>query len=242
MSENETFLVVDAGNTRIKYALFQNDEQLSFFADDSADLKKSKSYLSRIKYSKSIISSVRNKNETDKIKSLLINCFDSAELHLPIEIIYETPQSLGADRIANAVAAKFVAKKSALIIDIGTCLKFDYLNKNGQFEGGSISPGIHLRYKSLNDYTGNLPLLNETEQIDFLGTSTKSCIQSGVLNGIQGEINFFMEHYTMKNKDLTIFVTGGDYLNFDYSSKNNIFAVGNLTLLGLYYILKSNAN
>jgi type III pantothenate kinase len=237
----DTYLVVDAGNSRVKIARYVKDELTDFSFFTYENLSKINNFLSQLGYEKSIISSVSSPENTNKLKSLLGNYFDVKDLNYPIEFDYETQNSLGVDRIANAVAAFHISKKNSLVIDIGTCIKFDFIDQNGIYKGGSISPGINLRYKSLNDYTANLPLLNETNKIDILGNSTKACIQSGVLNGIQGEINYIIESYFEKIKDLTIFVTGGDYLYFDYSTKNNIFAIENLTIFGLLQILKANA-
>ena len=233
-------LIVDAGNSRIKVALIkdENISQFAVFAD--ANLESFENFIKEFEYSKSLISCVKSDFDTQFLKSKLKNCLDLKDAFIPIEINYKTETTLGSDRIANAVAAKFKTSKNALVIDIGTCIKFDFVNEKGIYEGGSISPGIHLRYKSLNDYTGGLPLLGETSKIDYLGKSTSECIQSGVLNGIQGELNYLIDSYGQKFSELTIFVTGGDALYFDYSPKNNIFVVENLTLLGLSYILKAN--
>jgi type III pantothenate kinase len=238
-SENK-YLVLDAGNTRVKIARFLNDEMLIFSSFEYSNFHLIQEFIESLEYEKSIISSVSSKENTNKLKSLLKNCFDVKELKYPIKFDYKSTETLGVDRIANAVAAFSKSQTDALIIDVGTCIKFDFVNKDGIYKGGSISPGIHLRYKSLNDYTANLPLLKNTDKTEILGDSTKNCIQSGVLNGIQGEINYFIERYSKNIKDLTIFVTGGDYKYFDYSSKNNIFAVENLTIFGLFKILKAN--
>ncbi len=233
-------LIVDAGNSRIKVALIKDEKinQFSVFSD--SNLERFEIFLKQFEYSKSIISSVKSGFDTQFLKSKLKNCLDLKDAFIPLEIDYITENTLGSDRIANAVAAKFKAHNNVLVLDIGTCIKFDFVNEKGIYEGGSISPGIQLRYRSLNDYTGALPLLSVTSKIDYLGKSTHECIQSGVLNGIQGELNYLIDSYNQKFSDLTIFVTGGDALYFDYSPKNNIFVVENLTLLGLSYILKAN--
>lgn len=240
--KEDFFLIVDAGNTRIKFFIFSKNEELVstlFLSFD--EIKLNKKIIQQLEYHKAIFSSVRNIEESTYIFSLLRNCINVSEIKIPLKTDYKTIHTLGLDRLINANYAFHKASKSVLIIDIGTCIKFDFVDQNGVFLGGSISPGIHLRYKSLNDYTGNLPLLKETTKTELLGNSTNKCIHSGVINGIQGEINYFIDHYSKKINDLTIFVTGGDYLYFDYSSKNNIFAVENLTQLGLLYILKANA-
>ena len=125
-------------------------------------------------------------------------------------------------------------------IDIGTCIKFDLISKNDGYLGGSIAPGINLRYRSLNDYTGKLPLLFNKSATQLVGNDTNSSIQSGVLNGMNAEINGLIKMYTEQYSDLTFFMTGGDARYFDLDSKNDIFADENLTLIGLFEIYKHN--
>ena len=107
--------------------------------------------------------------------------------------------------------------------------------------GGSIAPGIDLRYKSLNDYTGKLPLISNKLNTQLVGNDTKSSIHSGVINGINAEINGLIEMYSEQFSGLTFFMTGGDARYFDIDSKNDIFADENLTLIGLYEIYQQNA-
>ena len=130
---------------------------------------------------------------------------------------------------------------ASVSIDIGTCIKFDFVDENGNYKGGSISPGIDLRYKTLNDYTGNLPLVNDKSKTELVGNSTINSIKSGVLNGIQAELNHFIYLYSKEYQDLTFFVTGGDAVYFDFPLKNNTFVDENLTLKGLYKIYVFNA-
>ncbi len=233
-----TTIVVDAGNTRIKTAVFKGDriqEVLYFGSDDWNALK---SFLLEHRFSNAIVSSVRSEKETRWILQLLHNPIRfNTGMELPVKNKYTTPETLGADRLANVVAASTLAKGAALIVDIGTCIKFDIIDNEKSYLGGSISPGISLRYKSLNDYTGNLPLLDDHSKADWFGDSTHSSIHSGVMQGIQGEINYFLDYYTDRFPDLTIFVTGGDAHCFDFQIKNNIFVEQNLTLYGLFYSL-----
>lgn len=240
MSVNKIYLLIDAGNTRIKVAEY-HDEALKkswhFTLDQLKDLL---ALLREATYDHALLSSVIAPKVTLKIEAELHDYVNLKQVKLPIHLAYETSDTLGADRIANAVAANYLAHGNALSIDIGTCVKFDFIDVNKNYLGGSISPGIKLRYKSLNDYTASLPLLNERTKSDVIGTNTNLSIQSGVLFGIQGEIDFFIKQYEQRYPDLTIFVTGGDAVHFDYSLKNNIFANENLTLLGLLLILKSN--
>lgn len=233
-----TTIVVDAGNTRIKTGVFKGDRLQEVLHFGSNDWNALKSFLLEHRFSNSIVSSVRSEKETRWILQLLHNPihFDS-KIELPLKNTYTTPESLGADRLANVVAAATLAKGASLVIDIGTCIKFDIIDEEKSYLGGSISPGIDLRYKSLHEFTGNLPLLDEKSKANWNGDSTNSCIHSGVMQGIQGELNYFLDFYISKYPSLTIFVTGGDAHCFDFQIKNNIFVEQNLTLYGLFYAL-----
>jgi type III pantothenate kinase len=190
------------------------------------------------------MSSVVSFEETKRLENLFLNCYTvNNDSPLPIKLIYLTPKTLGIDRICNAVAiAQLCPNKNAVSIDLGTCLKFDFVNRENQYVGGSISPGIHLRYKSLNDYTSNLPLIRDTNAISLIGKSTVESIHSGVINGIQAEINHLIQRYSEEYSDLTFFMTGGDIHYFDFPVKSNIFVDENLTLKGLYQIYLFNAH
>ena len=116
-----------------------------------------------------------------------------------------------------------------------------YISSDAVYEGGSIAPGIHIRYKSLNDYTSNLPLLSDTKQTSLIGHNTSNSIISGVLNGMNAEIIGMINRYNEKFGSIDIYLTGGDIRYFDIPQKNNIFAVENLTILGAVEIFKLNA-
>lgn len=237
----KTYLIVDAGNTRTKIARYKNDELIDVTYFSSEERLKMTIYLSRTEvHDLCIFSSVLNPEETLEIKKFLEPVLLFSEAKIPLNNAYETPKTLGADRLANAVAATVKAQGNRLVIDVGTCIKFDFVDSENTYHGGSISPGIHLRYKALHEFTGNLPLLSGQTKNEFIGKSTDACMQSGVLNGIQEEINGFIRYYESKYEGLTIFVTGGDHINFDYSTKNGIFADENLTIFGLLQILKAN--
>lgn len=241
--EEESCLVVDAGNTSVKVARFKKNELVRlerFSSDQRVALHE---YLSSFKSDQSILASVLEDSE----KKMLINTLNptvilTTETSLPIDLSsYKSPKTLGVDRIANAVAGyHFSGKKNALIIDIGTCVKFDFINAKGIYQGGSISPGLAMRYKSLAHFTGQLPELNGIQKVDFMGDSTNNCIYSGVINGLTAEITSFLRHYNQRFNQLTIFLTGGEHKYFDKAFKNSIFVDENLTLKGLKLILDHN--
>lgn len=241
MNSNQKIGVVDIGNTSTKVAVFQKGEIIlkSIFS------KKEEKELSKFiltQTDKQVVASVRSEENTQKMIQSFNNIMIlSNESPVPFQNNYKS-KTLGMDRLCNAAfLSKNTQTEIGICIDIGTCLKFDVFQKGTGYLGGSISPGIRLRYQSLNDYTGKLPLLSNEEKIEILGNSTQSSIHSGVINGIQGEIEYFIRKYEALFSSLTFFVTGGNALNFDFTTKNNIFADENLTLKGLYEIYKHNA-
>ena len=131
------------------------------------------------------------------------------------------------------MAGAHYANNEALVIDIGTCVKYDFVNKGKIYEGGAISPGIHLRYKSMNQFTSKLPLIEDRLNAPIIGRNTYEALRSGVINGMHREIVGFMDEYLRLFPELTIFLTGGDARYFEFDKKYSIFADENLTLKGL---------
>ncbi len=162
------------------------------------------------------------------------------ETLLPINKNYETPETLGSDRIAGAVGANFLfPNQNCLIIDMGTAIKYDYVSADGTFQGGIISPGKRIRFEALHTFTKRLPLVEATEIPDLIGKSTITCIQSGVVNGIIAEVNGMIENY--KNLgDCQVILCGGDAPFFESRIKKPTFANSNLVLIGLNRILQYN--
>ena len=241
MISKNIVLVIDAGNTSIKVGHFQEDTLVGVRCFSNNDMDKFYSYLDENNSSSRVLSSVLSdkatKNIVEKTNSFLV----TTETSIPIRIRYGTKNTLGVDRMCNAVATSVLLKTAfGVSIDIGTCIKFDLISKNDGYLGGSIAPGINLRYRALNDYTGKLPLLFNKSATQLVGNDTNSSIQSGVLNGMNAEINGLIKMYTEQYSDLTFFMTGGDARYFDLDSKNDIFADENLTLIGLFEIYKHN--
>ena len=243
MENDKKVLVIDAGNTSVKAGYFYNDSLIEVKRFSFHDLKKLLIWSKSLGSHQTVLSSVLTKSDTKTVLDLFENCFVvSNETQLPFTINYSNPKTLGIDRICNAAYIFFNSKTESVVsIDIGTCIKFDLISKTKGYLGGSISPGIDLRYKSLNDYTGNLPLLSNKTAPKLVGTSTELSIGSGVMNGLKHEIISMMEQYRADFSDLTFFMTGGDASFFDFEPKNDIFADENLTVKGLYEIYKHNA-
>lgn len=233
--------VIDIGNSLVKVAVFEQGTLISLSKYSHKELQLKKLIFDEVGTIPTIVSSVVSKKQETEILPHSETFVDFNDLQKPIRNNYQTPETLGQDRLANAVAINhFSEGKPAICIDLGTCLKFDIV-ENGIYLGGSISPGIRLRYKSLHTFTGKLPLLSQTSKVDLIGTDTNTSIQSGVMNGINAEIRDVVSQYEQRFQDLTIFMTGGDMDKLDLGIKKSIFADSNLTLKGLQLILEHNA-
>jgi type III pantothenate kinase len=160
---------------------------------------------------------------------------------LPIRILYKTPETLGLDRIAISVGAwTEFPNRNILIIDVGTCITYDFVNEKGEYLGGGISPGLQLRLNSLHDYTANLPLVDLKENPHLIGDSTEDSILSGVVHGTLAEIMGIIDRYEEKFKDILVIFSGGNVKFFESRLKGHIFALPNLVLMGLYSIFSYN--
>ncbi|MEL1247227.1 type III pantothenate kinase [Flavobacterium helocola] len=237
-------LTIDVGNSRIKVAVFEHNKQLAFFIFETNEALKNFENIFK-KYSnlqKIILSSVGKLDEevVNFIKSHFQTEIIDHKSKFPFTNLYATPETLGIDRMVLAAGATLIyPNQNRLIIDAGTCITYDFVNNENQYLGGAISPGIKIRYKSLNNYTSKLPLLALSENFDIIGNSTKSAIHSGVINGVIFEIEGFISQYSLKNQDLTIILTGGDTEFLAKRLKSTIFANSNfllesLNLLSLY--------
>ena len=239
-------LIIDVGNSYIKLAVFQKDELIvkkvlkSEVLIEQVDILRSKNNID-----KAILSSVGKLKETEL--AYLRKYFDLVELNsitvVPFVNLYKTPHTLGLDRIALVSASiKQFPSNNVLIIDAGTCITYDFVTSNNEYLGGAISPGITMRYKSLNNLTANLPLLEKEVPKSIIGNSTNRSIHSGVINGILKEIDGNIETYQNKYSNLTVILTGGDSNFLSKQLKSSIFANSNFLLEGLNYILQINSN
>jgi len=162
---------------------------------------------------------------------------------IPITNNYQTPETLGIDRLAAAVGANNnFPHSNVLVIDIGTAITYDLINSNGVYLGGNISPGINIRLKSLNTFTSKLPLVEANFQSSLFGKNTIEAIQSGTFHGITAEIDGIIEKIMTIYPNLTVILTGGDANNFAQNLKNAIFVNFNIVIEGLNSILEYNQN
>lgn len=233
--------ILDIGNTKIK--LFSVNQNFNLeYESLEWDEKKIKKKLEN--FSKLIISNVR----LDKYlvistveKLDIFYLYLTNETSLPIKLNYNTPKTLGKDRIATAVAAfeKF-PNEHTLIFDIGSCMTIDFVNANGNFEGGRISPGLHMRLNAMHNQTGKLPLVDLSHPIVEIGKSTNEAILSGAFLGILYEIEGTIAYFKKRYESINIILTGGDANQFDKRVKNSIFADKFFLLKGLKHIFEYN--
>ncbi|MBF8148569.1 type III pantothenate kinase [Winogradskyella sp. F6397] len=239
-------LIVDVGNTYVKFAVFNKADliyKLSFklneFKIQYKTLKKSFP-----KLEKAIISSVGHLSDehVELIKNDLIVIELSSNVNFPFKNDYQTPKTLGVDRIALVCASvNQFPNNNVLIIDAGTCITYDFVTHENHYLGGAISPGIRLRYITLNNLTANLPLLETKQPNNIVGDSTEASIHSGVVYGAIKEIDGVIDQYREDYSDLTVILTGGDSNFLSNQLKNTIFAKSNFLLDGLNFILEYNS-
>ncbi|WP_431162619.1 type III pantothenate kinase [Flagellimonas beolgyonensis] len=238
-------LVIDIGNTLIKYAVFENRRMVYDQVSESglflSKIKELFEHYPKINYA--IISSVGKLDKTEKdIVSLFckVHVLSSAS-KVPFKNSYATPQTLGVDRLALATAAFYQNPRgNTLAIDAGTCITYDMVNNAGEYVGGAISPGVRMRYKAMHNQTAGLPLLEPEDLLDFVGNSTQSCMHSGVINGVACEVDGVIDQYRARYQDLTVILTGGDAHFFAKRLKNTIFANSKFLLEGLNCLLEYN--
>jgi type III pantothenate kinase len=240
MTLPQKYACLDFGNTDVKMALFEQGEL---------------SCVERFGYEQELfnflsfevpiaVSSVRNKSLESELKNYFTNLiFINSCSKLPFHNSYSTPETLGIDRLCNAAALSGKNELGAkLAIDLGTCIKFDFLDSKNHYLGGSISPGLRMRFLALNQLTAKLPLIEPDKNPKLIGQTTNESIQSGVHNGIMAEVMGMISIYERQFPNLTVYFTGGDLQNFDFPQKNNIFVDENLTLIGISEIYKLNAH
>jgi type III pantothenate kinase len=236
-------LVIDIGNTRTKIGIFQNDELVSAkIVDELTTSFVNKLFAEFCSIEKVIYSSV--KEVKPEIVESLVSQAQTFQLTnktvLPFFNKYETPDTLGKDRVAGVAGAiNLFPGKNVLVIDAGTCITYDLVTTEKEYLGGGISPGLKMRFDAMHTFTGQLPLVQSEidKKPSLIGNTTKTSIESGVKNGILAEVDGIIDEYKKRFPNLNVVVTGGDYNYFDKYLKNNIFAAPNLVLIGLKKIL-----
>jgi type III pantothenate kinase len=238
-------LIIDIGNTVTKLAVFEGNKMLQKSVKEVLNMELLNQYFNDFpEIDAGIICSVADDSReiSDYLSSILSFFLElDHHTHLPIKNLYQSRETLGYDRIADAVGAhtKFPGY-NVLIIDAGTAITIDFITSKAEFIGGNISPGVILRAKALHKFTSKLPLVQLNKEPELLAKTTEDAIISGILNGAVFEIDGYISTLKKKYKNLKVILTGGDIKYFDKKLKNSIFVDSNLNLTGLNRILDYN--
>ncbi|HBX49865.1 MAG: hypothetical protein A2275_03020 [Bacteroidetes bacterium RIFOXYA12_FULL_35_11] len=237
--------VIDVGNTLTKTSLFKNKKLIKKTVCKSDNLDEVTALLSLYSGLKAgIFSSVSNRYK--KINKKLISEIPffidfSSETPVPLKNAYQTPKTLGKDRLAAVCGAKYLfPENDVLVIDAGTAITIDFIDKKGVYQGGIISPGLNMRFKALHSFTKRLPLISPSDESVLTGNTTESSIRAGVQNSCVFEMNEYVARFKRKHNCLITIITGGDAVFFEKKLKNPIFADSDLVLKGLNFILDYN--
>jgi type III pantothenate kinase len=243
-----TTLCFDFGNTRLKCGVFTNDRLNEVLSLKDSENETIEVLLKKYQPAKTILSSVIEHNPVmEKIlaKGSSFHKLSSQSI-LPFTTPVGKPETIGADRLALAAGAvHFYEGKNNLVIGLGSCVTYNFVNKYNSFMGGTISPGMEMRFKSLNNYTAKLPLIKADPitmgwNFPLIGYDTRTNILSGVLMGLAAEIDGIIDNYEEKFANFNVLLTGGDTLYFARHLKNKIFADPDLIFKGLYAISETN--
>lgn len=236
-------LCLDFGNTRQKAAVFDHDVFREEITLENGDPSTIKALLIKTRPNRSILASVINHDpEIEKILS------DQGGFHLlsiNTRLNFTSPvgkpQTIGADRLALAAAAvHFFPGKNNLIIGMGSCITYNFINQYHEFLGGNISPGMDMRFRAMQEFTAKLPLVSADWNIPLVGYDTRTNMQSGVIYGIIGEIDGMIDKYSSRYGNFNVLLTGGNSAYFASQLKNRIFADPNFLFKGLYAISEIN--
>lgn len=237
-------LVLDVGNSLLKIALFEKSELIQKFKFSENYKRNIEDLMLNYKVTHSIISNVGRIDDSiiNILKESTNLLLVSNQLKIPFKNLYKSKNTLGQDRLALVSAAAFnFPNENVLIVDVGSCITYDFKNNNNEYLGGGISPGISMRFKSLNTFTSNLPLIDFDSIYQLIGNNTKNSITSGVVNGTISEINGIIQQYREEFKNIRIILTGGDSNFLLKRIKNTIFADRNFLLIGLNKLLEDNS-
>jgi len=236
-------LCLDFGNTRLKAAVFNNDEFVEEIVLPNDEMFTIERLIAIHRPEKTILASVINHNPA--IENYLAGVTKFHKLSHLTRANFTTavgkPETIGADRLALcAAAAHFYPGKNNLVIGLGTCITYNFINQYQQFIGGSISPGMEMRFKAMQVFTAKLPLVQVEWNFPIIGYDTKTNMQSGVIAGIAFEMDGFIDEYAQKYGNFNVVLTGGDTAYFARRLKNRIFADSNFLYKGLYALSETN--
>jgi type III pantothenate kinase len=239
----QTTLCFDFGNTRLKAAVFNGDILSKEFTLNDDNVSTIEGILSIYNPTKSILSSVINHNT--EIEDLLAAKTKFRKLSstskLPFTIAVGKPETIGADRLALiAAAVHFYPAQHNLVIVLGSCITYNFVNKFHQFLGGAISPGLEMRFKAMNHFTAKLPLAEPDSSFPLIGYDTKTNLQTGTILGMAKEMDGIIDEYALRYSNFNVHLTGGDMRFFVPLLKNKIFANPQLMFKGLYALSETD--
>lgn len=239
----QTTLCFDFGNTRLKCAVFEDRAFKEVLVLENDQPETIQELIHRFRPSKSILSSVIH--HSPSLETQLANHTHFHKLShlskLPLSTPVGKPETIGADRLALCAAAvDLYPNQHNLVIGLGTCITYNYINKQHEFLGGSISPGMYMRFKAMHEHTALLPLVVPEHQFPLVGYDTKTNLMSGVILGMAKEIDGIIDAYALKYSNFNVLLTGGDMAFFESHLKNRIFADPYLIFKGLYAISEFN--
>ena len=236
-------ICLDFGNTRLKAAVFNNDEFVEELVLPNDETQTIEKLLTDYQPQKTILSSVIDHNS--EIEELLAAKTRFHKLSHLTKVNFTTPvgkpETIGADRLAiSAAAVHFYPGKNNLVVALGSCITYNFINQYNEFIGGSISPGMEMRFKSMQVFTAKLPLVQKEWNFPLIGYDTKTNMLSGVIAGITYEIDGFIDEYARKYGNFNVVLTGGDTSYFAGQLKNKIFADPYFLFKGLYALSETN--
>ena len=236
-------LAVDFGNSLVKAAWFEGDELKQLLSP----IEESELIALAVEKPENVIIGTVGKSPEPVIEafSAVSNVLVADHtLAYPITSLYTSPTTLGIDRLAGVVAARYLfPRHTCLVIDIGTCITYDIIDDKGNYHGGGIAPGVNMKFKALHTFTARLPFVQAgTDEPLLIGRDTEQSIRSGVLWGTASEIEGMISAYEKKNPNLKTIICGGDTKFFESKIKAPIFVAPELVLLGLNRILQHNVS
>lgn len=242
---NKMNLTIDIGNTSTKLVAFNGLEPVEEVRMDDGELYKLDGFCAKYPFKRGIYSSVISLPDEllGRLESMPFPMMKlvSGVTPVPINNRYATPLTLGTDRLAAVVGAYSKQKgRDILVIDIGTCITYDFITAAGDYLGGNISPGPTMRLKALGTFTGALPTVARKGDTPLIGYSTETAIRSGVMRGVTYEIESYIRDFILKYPRLLIYLTGGVRLDLHIPEKKCIFADNFIVPYGLNRILLYN--
>ncbi|MFN3299118.1 MAG: type III pantothenate kinase [Sediminibacterium sp.] len=236
-------LCLDFGNTRLKVAVFNGRDFQEEINLPEATVESITALMNQWKPKKVILSSVINHDpaiESIMAEQTAFHRLSHASL-LPLTTPVGKPETIGADRLALVAAAvDLFPKQHNLVIGLGTCITYNFINNQHEFLGGSISPGMNMRFRAMHEQTALLPYIKAESPFPLIGYDTKTNLLSGVIWGMTKEIDGIIDEYALKYSNFNVLLTGGDMPFFVPHLKNRIFADPNLIFKGLYAISEFN--